>query len=88
MLPIPQSMGYMLVGARIDPHDWGEGGRRASARGRALCSACCDRRSTARDGHIVMLHDGGGDRSHTIAALPQIIDGLRAEGFQIVPSRS
>ena len=24
MLPIPLSMGYMLVGAQIDPHDWGE----------------------------------------------------------------
>ena len=24
MLPIPQSMGYIIVGARIDPHDWGE----------------------------------------------------------------
>jgi hypothetical protein len=27
------------------------------------------------------MHDGGGDRSHTIAALPQIIAGLRARGF-------
>ena len=26
LLPMPQSMGYMLVGARIDPHDWGEPG--------------------------------------------------------------
>jgi hypothetical protein len=29
MLPIPQSMGYVIVGARIDPHDWGEAGGRA-----------------------------------------------------------
>lgn len=33
----------------------------------------------------MLLHDGGGDRSHTVEALPQIIDGLRAAGFQIVP---
>ena len=24
MLPIPQSMGYIIIGARVDPHDWGE----------------------------------------------------------------
>ena len=36
-------------------------------------------------GNIVLLHDGGGDRTHTVEALPQIIDGLRAAGFQIVP---
>ena len=36
-------------------------------------------------GNIVLLHDGGGDRTQTVLALPQIIDGLRAAGFQIVP---
>ncbi len=36
-------------------------------------------------GNIILLHDGGGDRSHTVAALPQIIDGLRAKGYQFVP---
>ena len=30
------------------------------------------------------MHDGGGDRSHTVEALPQIIDGLRAKGFEFV----
>ena len=32
-----------------------------------------------------MFHDGGGDRSHTLEALPRVIDGLRAAGYQIVP---
>lgn len=35
-------------------------------------------------GAIVLLHDGGGDRSQTLAALPQIIDQLRARGYQFV----
>ena len=35
-------------------------------------------------GNIVLMHDGGGDRSHTVAALPLIIDGLRAKGYQFV----
>ena len=33
-------------------------------------------------GAIVILHDGGGNRSQTAAALPAII---RAAGYQIVP---
>jgi cellulose synthase/poly-beta-1,6-N-acetylglucosamine synthase-like glycosyltransferase len=36
-------------------------------------------------GSIILLHDGGGDRSATVAALPVIIDTLRAHGYQIVP---
>ena len=38
----------------------------------------------AGDGAIILLHDGGGDRSQTIAALPIIITSLRASGFQLV----
>jgi peptidoglycan/xylan/chitin deacetylase (PgdA/CDA1 family) len=38
----------------------------------------------ATPGGIVLLHDGGGDRSQTIAALPQIISGLRSQGYRFV----
>lgn len=40
--------------------------------------------SAARPGAIVLMHDGGGDRSNTVAALPTIISGLQARGFSIV----
>jgi cellulose synthase/poly-beta-1,6-N-acetylglucosamine synthase-like glycosyltransferase len=30
------------------------------------------------------MHDGGGNRSNTVAALPQIIDQIRAKGYEIV----
>src|SRR5581483_221334 len=36
-------------------------------------------------GNIVLLHDGGGDRSQTVRALPMIIHAIRAKGLQIVP---
>ena len=83
-LPIPQSMGYLLVGARIDPHDWGEPGGVPPAPAKVIVQRVLEQ---ARQGvgNIVLLHDGGGDRSHTIEALPHIIDGLRAAGFQMVP---
>jgi hypothetical protein len=35
-------------------------------------------------GAVVAMHDGGGNRSETIAALPQIIGELRAEGYSFV----
>jgi cellulose synthase/poly-beta-1,6-N-acetylglucosamine synthase-like glycosyltransferase len=36
-------------------------------------------------GSIILLHDGGGERSATVAALPSIIDALRAHGYKLVP---
>jgi peptidoglycan/xylan/chitin deacetylase (PgdA/CDA1 family) len=38
----------------------------------------------ARPGAIVLLHDGGGDRSETVAALPRIIRLLRRHGYRLV----
>jgi peptidoglycan-N-acetylglucosamine deacetylase len=38
----------------------------------------------ARPGGIVLMHDGGGDRSHTVAALPQIISNFRKQGYKFV----
>ena len=35
-------------------------------------------------GLVVGIHDGGGDRSQTVAALPGIITGLRARGYTFV----
>ncbi len=41
---------------------------------------------TRADGRplVVGLHDGGGSRANTVAALPAIIDGLRARGYEFV----
>jgi peptidoglycan-N-acetylglucosamine deacetylase len=38
----------------------------------------------ARPGAIILLHDAGGDRSETVAALPIIIRDLRARGYRLV----
>jgi peptidoglycan/xylan/chitin deacetylase (PgdA/CDA1 family) len=40
--------------------------------------------SGARPGAIILMHDGGGDRSETVAALPRIIVGLRRRGYRLV----
>jgi peptidoglycan/xylan/chitin deacetylase (PgdA/CDA1 family) len=38
----------------------------------------------AHPGAIILMHDAGGTRTQTIAALPIIIKALRARGFQLV----
>ncbi len=38
----------------------------------------------ARPGAIILLHDAGGDRSETVAALPKIIRALRHRGYRFV----
>ena len=40
--------------------------------------------SGARPGAIILLHDAGGDRSQTVAALPRIIAGLRRRHYRLV----
>lgn len=38
----------------------------------------------ATPGGIVLMHDGGGNRSNTVAALPQIISDLKQQGYKFV----
>jgi peptidoglycan/xylan/chitin deacetylase (PgdA/CDA1 family) len=40
--------------------------------------------ANAKPGAIILMHDAGGERTQTIAALPAIINGLRARGFNLV----
>ncbi len=60
----------------VDPQDWARPGAGAIA-SRVL--------SQTRPGSIILMHDGGGDRSETVAALPTILAALRTRGFQVVP---
>ncbi len=86
-LLVPQEMGYITIGDKIDPNDWRDDPRptaqQIADRVIAHLPPCgSDMRFC---GSIILLHDGGGDRSQTAAALPLIIDGIRAKGLRIVP---
>lgn len=37
----------------------------------------------AKPGAVILMHDGGGDRSQTVAALPGVVDWLLAEGYAL-----
>ncbi len=86
-LEIPQEMGYITVGNRIDPNDWSDSPHRTAEQitDYVLSHLPPCRVENLRCGNIVLLHDGGGDRSETVRALPMIIDGVRARGFEIAP---
>ena len=82
-----QDLGYISVGDKIDPNDWRENPRPSveeiSERVLSHLPPCAP--SDRVCGSIILLHDGGGDRSHTVEALPNIVDGARAKGLTIVP---
>ena len=69
--------GYFTIGMQIDPNDWRSPGVDQIVKG-VLDGAMND------EGHIVLLHDSGGDRAQTVAALSPIIEGLRARSFELV----
>ncbi len=83
-LQISQRMGYLTVGDKIDPKDWelNDPQRIADAVFGSPLPPCAD--GDTKCGSIILLHDGGGNRAATVKALPLIIDGLRARGYQIV----
>jgi len=78
-LELVQSMGYITVGDKIDPNDWVLNPRPPAEQ---IAKMVFDQLGR---GSIILLHDGGGDRSQTVKALPLIIDGIRQRGYQIVP---
>ena len=86
---VAQRLGYVTVGLHIDPMDWER--RDASGRPRTpddLVRAVLDqlaRTDPERRGQVVLLHDGGGDRSLTVRALPQLIATLQRRGYRLVP---
>ena len=79
-LPYPQELGYLIVGQKVDPDDWRTDGNRPQ---RPADEIVEDVLKQAKNGNVVLLHDGGGDREQTVEALPKIIDGLRANGYEL-----
>lgn len=79
--PIPQAMGYLLVGSRIDPQDWKLPDGKTPLPAAEIVNGVLQQ---LNKGNIILFHDGGGDRSQTVAALPEVIDKLRARGYQFV----
>jgi peptidoglycan-N-acetylglucosamine deacetylase len=77
VVELVSQLGYITVGANLNPEDW----RGISAQeivDRVLSKA------DDGDGSVIELHDAGGDRSQTVAALPILIEALRNRGFNFI----
>ncbi len=70
-----RSMGFTTIEWNVDPTDWARPGTGAIYQ-RVV--------GGVTPGSIVIQHDGGGDRSETLAALPQEIATLKARGYSFV----
>lgn len=62
------------IGWNIDTGDWKKPG----------ADAIAQRIKSAGPGEIILMHDGGGDRSETVAALKQALPKLKEEGYRFV----
>ena len=70
-----RSMGFTTIEWDVDPRDWATPG---------TASIYHTVTSTAHNGSIILQHDGGGNRSQTLAALPQEIETFKRQGYKFV----
>jgi peptidoglycan/xylan/chitin deacetylase (PgdA/CDA1 family) len=66
-------LGMRTITWDVDPQDWSTPGTEA---------IYANVVGHAQPGSIVLMHDGGGPRGETLAALPRIIDTLRGRGYR------
>lgn len=75
VVSIAQSLGMTSLFWAVDPRDWSRPGTQ---------SIINNVDSHTHPGSIVLMHDGGGDRSQTVAALKTILPYLKSR-FALVP---
>ncbi|MEE1785008.1 polysaccharide deacetylase family protein [Streptomyces sp. SP17BM10] len=69
---IAAGLGMKSLGWSVDPRDWSRPGVPA------IVSTV---QGQLRPGGVILMHDGGGDRSQTVAALKQLLPWLVAQGY-------
>ena len=74
VLDVAGEMGMICIDWQVDPRDWARPGT----------SRISEVMLQAKAGDILLCHDGGGDRSETIAALRTVIPALQQRGLTFV----
>lgn len=69
---ISASLGMKPLAWSVDPRDWSRPG---------VSSILGTIKQELKPGGVLLMHDGGGDRSQTITALKQLIPELRRQGY-------
>jgi len=76
IIRLGEQAGMAPLGWSVDPRDWSRPGAGAIIR---------NIMANTKAGSIILEHDGGGDRSQTVAALKVIIPRLLDRGFSFFP---
>ncbi len=87
-IEIASDLGYLTVGEYLDPQDWELREELPDGHTRArtaddIARSVMEEVHTGH-GNTILLHDGGGDRSRTAAALRLFVTPLEREGFAFV----
>ncbi|MFI8461058.1 polysaccharide deacetylase family protein [Kitasatospora sp. NPDC085464] len=69
---ITAGLGMSSLGWSVDPRDWSRPG---------VPAIVATVQKQLKPGGIILMHDGGGDRSQTVAALKQLLPWLVAQGY-------
>jgi cellulose synthase/poly-beta-1,6-N-acetylglucosamine synthase-like glycosyltransferase/peptidoglycan/xylan/chitin deacetylase (PgdA/CDA1 family) len=69
---VARAQNYRIVYTDLDTQDWAKPG---------VGSIVAAGLPAGRQGAVVMLHDGGGNRAETVAALDQLITSLQQRGY-------
>jgi cellulose synthase/poly-beta-1,6-N-acetylglucosamine synthase-like glycosyltransferase/peptidoglycan/xylan/chitin deacetylase (PgdA/CDA1 family) len=67
------AQGYLVVVGSRDGEDW---------RGRRATEIVSNALPSGGEGAVVVLHDGGGDREQTVAALARLVERLKAKRYR------
>lgn len=76
-IAVINKMGYIMAGANIDSSDWEKPGVDQ------IVSNVL-RQVVDPSNHVIVMHDAGGDRTQTVAALKILIPELRQKGYKFI----
>jgi peptidoglycan/xylan/chitin deacetylase (PgdA/CDA1 family) len=76
-LSVVKDSGYIIAGANIDAEDWQRPGVPA-----IINNVLTGLKNS--DNHVIVMHDAGGNRAQTVAALNQLIPLLKSQGYNFV----
>jgi peptidoglycan/xylan/chitin deacetylase (PgdA/CDA1 family) len=79
---VSRAAGLSVILWSVDTRDWAD--RRAGVNDFARVIRKRAAAGLAEEHPVILLHDGGGDRAATVAALPGIIEDYRAHGYRFV----
>ena len=89
-MEVASELGYVTVGEKNDPQDWRLHDLKPGTETEDTTKPR-DYRDIVKSievnrnvGSVILLHDAGGDRSRTLAALPEIIHYLKGQGYKFV----